>query len=137
MSRDGVFTSRRRTGEGLAHISHHGSGRAGLQPRRYKAFLIIPLPRAPRSPSADGLRGHGPKEGGDREFGGLKPRPSGGPLRASKRGEKCGLVGERRLHAARSSVGWRRAKLCARQISNAWSQSFALRQPGQLTARTP
>jgi len=26
--------------------STQGSGRAGLQPRRYKAFLIIPVPRA-------------------------------------------------------------------------------------------
>jgi hypothetical protein len=35
----------------LACISHHGSGRAGLQPRRYKAFLITPVSRAPRSPA--------------------------------------------------------------------------------------
>jgi hypothetical protein len=41
----------------LARISHHGSGRAGLQPRRYKAFLIIPVSRAPRSPAPAGLRG--------------------------------------------------------------------------------
>jgi hypothetical protein len=77
---------------GLARISRHGSGRAGLQPRRYKAFLIIPLSRAPRSPSADGLRGARDQQRvGAAISAGLKPRPSGSPLRASKRGEKSAL----------------------------------------------
>jgi hypothetical protein len=77
----------------IARISHHGSGRAGLQPRRYKAFLIIPVSRAPRSPSADGLRGaRDQQRAGAAISAGLKPHPSGSPLRASKRGEKSGLV---------------------------------------------
>ena len=77
----------------LARISHHGSGRAGLQPRRYKAFLIIPVFPAPRSPSADGLRGaRDQQRAGAAISAGLKPRPSGSPLRASKRGEKSGLA---------------------------------------------
>jgi hypothetical protein len=76
----------------LARISHHRSGRAGLQPRRYKAFLIVPVSRAPRSPSADGLRGaRDQQRAGAAISAGLKPRPSGSPLRASKRGEKSGL----------------------------------------------
>ena len=77
----------------LARISHHGSGRAGLQPRRYKAFLIIPLSRAPRSPAPAGLRGaRDQQRAGAAISAGLKPRPSGSPLRASKRGEKPCLV---------------------------------------------
>ena len=61
----------------LARISHHGSGRAGLQPRRYKAFLIVPLPRAPRSPAGAGLRGaRGQRRAGTASSAGLKPRPS-------------------------------------------------------------
>jgi hypothetical protein len=77
----------------LARISHHGSGRAGLQPRRYKAFLIVPVSRAPRSPSADGLRGaRDQQRAGVAISAGLKPRPSRSPLRASKRGEKSGLA---------------------------------------------
>jgi hypothetical protein len=68
----------------LTRISRHGSGRAGLQPRRYKPFLIIPVPRAPRSPSADGLRGaRDQQRAGAAISAGLKPRPSGSPLRAS------------------------------------------------------
>ena len=51
-----------------ACISHHGSGRAALQPRRYKAFLIIPVSRAPRSPSADGLRGAQDQQRGEPRF---------------------------------------------------------------------
>jgi len=76
----------------LARTSQHGSGRAGLQPRRYKAFLIIPVSRAPRSPSADGLRGaRDQQRAGAAIPAGLKPRPSGSPRRASKRGEKSGI----------------------------------------------
>src|SRR5271157_1477293 len=76
----------------ITRISHHGSGRAGLQPRRYKALMIIPLSRAPRSPAPAGLRGaRDQQRAGAAISAGLKPRPSGGPLRASKRGEKYGL----------------------------------------------
>jgi hypothetical protein len=75
----------------LARISHHGSGRAGLQPRRYKAFLIIPGSRAPRSPAVAGLRGaRDIQRVGASISAGLKPRPSGSPVRAPKRGEKSG-----------------------------------------------
>jgi hypothetical protein len=76
----------------LARISHHGSGRAGLQPRLYKAFLIIPASRTPRSPAPAGLRGvRDQQRAGAAIPAGLKPRPSGSLLRASKRGEKSGL----------------------------------------------
>jgi len=60
-----------------AWISQHRSGRAGLQPRRYKAFLIIPVSRAPRSPDASGLRGARDEERVRAAISaGLKPRPS-------------------------------------------------------------
>jgi hypothetical protein len=76
----------------LGRTSHHGSGRAGLQPRRYKAFLIIPPCRAPRSPAPAGLRGaRDQQRAGAAISAGLKPRPSGSTLGASKRGEKSGL----------------------------------------------
>ena len=75
-----------------ARISHHESGRAGLQPRRYKAFLIIAVSLAPRSPAPAGLRGaRDQQKAGAAISAGLKPRPSGSPLRASKRAEKSGL----------------------------------------------
>ena len=49
-----------------------------VQPRRYKAFLIIPVSRAPRSPSADGQRGaRDQQRAGAAIPAGLKPRPSG------------------------------------------------------------
>jgi len=64
----------------LARISRHGSGRAGLQPRRYKAFLIILVSRAPRSPALAGLRGaRDQQRAGAAIPAGLKPRPSGSP----------------------------------------------------------
>ena len=76
----------------LARISHDGSGRAGLQTRRYKAFQIIPVSHAPRSPAPAGLRGApDQRRAGAAIPAGLKPRPSGSPLPASKRGEKSGL----------------------------------------------
>ena len=79
----------------LARISHHGSGRAGLQPRRHKAFLIIAVSRAPRSPAGAGLRGARDQQRGRAAISaGLKPRPFGSPLRASKRGDKSGLTGQ-------------------------------------------
>ena len=62
----------------LAGISRHGSGRAGLQPRRKKDFLIIPVCRAPRSPDASGLRGgQDEQRTAAANSAGLKPRPSG------------------------------------------------------------
>ena len=78
---------------GLAGISHHGCGRAGLQPRRYEAFLIISVSRAPRSPAGAGLRGAREQQrGGGVISAGLKPRPSGRPLSASKHCEKSRLA---------------------------------------------
>ncbi|MGA9057408.1 MAG: hypothetical protein WB763_12960, partial [Terriglobia bacterium] len=66
-----------------ARISHHGSGRAGLQPRRYKAFLIIPVSRAPRSPSADGQRGaRDQQRAGAAIPAGLKPPPFRQPTKS-------------------------------------------------------
>jgi hypothetical protein len=59
----------------LARICHHGSGRAGLQPRRYEAFLIIAVSRAPRSLRPQAARGTGPTEGGSRDFGGAEAPP--------------------------------------------------------------
>jgi hypothetical protein len=56
----------RQESENLSRISHRGSGRAGPA-------------------------GAGPTEGGAAISAGLKPRPSGSPLRASKHGEKSGL----------------------------------------------
>jgi hypothetical protein len=50
----------------LARISHHGFGRAGLQPRRYKAFVIILVSRALQSPRR--LRGTRRTEGGEPRF---------------------------------------------------------------------
>jgi hypothetical protein len=67
----------------LRRISHQGSGRAGLQPRRYKAFLINPVPRAPRSPASAGLRGARDQlraEG--RAFGGAEAPPFRQPLQS-------------------------------------------------------
>ena len=54
----------------LARTSQHGSGRAGLQPRRYKAFLIIPVSRAPRSPRrpAASCAGRGTNRGREPPF---------------------------------------------------------------------
>ena len=68
--------------EGLAWISHHGSGRAGLQPRRYKAFLIIPVSRAPRSLQPQAARGTGPTEGGSHDSGGAEAPPFRQPTKS-------------------------------------------------------
>ena len=53
------------------------AGRAGLQPRRLRAFLIIPVSRAPRSLRLQAARGagHGNNQKGPLTAG-LKPRPS-------------------------------------------------------------
>ena len=75
----------------LARISHHerilgrAPGRAGLQPRRYRAILIISESRAPRSLRRQAARGAGPTEGGGRGFGGAEAPPF------RIRGEKSGL----------------------------------------------
>ena len=42
---------------GIAGISHQGVGRAGLQPRRNRTFLVIPASRAPSRSSARVARG--------------------------------------------------------------------------------
>ena len=56
----------------LARIFHHAVGRAGLQPRRYRAILIISESRAPRSLRPQAARGAGRTEGGRRGFGGAE-----------------------------------------------------------------
>ena len=61
----------------LARTSQHGSGRAGLQPRRYKAFLIIPVSRA-----CGTARGAGPTEGWSRDFGGAEAPPFRQPAKS-------------------------------------------------------
>ncbi len=68
---------------------HHGIGRAGLQPRRYKAFLIIPVLRAPRSLRLQAARGAERTEGRSRDFGGAEAPPFRQPPKPSQRGEKC------------------------------------------------
>ena len=55
--------------------STHASGRAGLQPRRYKAFLIIPVSRASRSLRPQAARDTGSTEGDSRNFGGTEAPP--------------------------------------------------------------
>jgi hypothetical protein len=65
-------TSRKKA---LTRISHQGSGRAGLQPRRYKAFLIIPASRVPSSLQPQAARDTGPTESGSRDFGGAEAPP--------------------------------------------------------------
>jgi hypothetical protein len=68
----------------VARISHHGSGRAGLQPRRYRAFLIIAVSRAPRSPRrpAASCAGHGTNRGGSRDSGGAEAPPFRQPTKS-------------------------------------------------------
>ena len=60
---------------GLVWASHHGIGGAGLQPRRYKTFQIIPVFRTPRSLRPQAARGAEPTEGGSRDFGGAEAPP--------------------------------------------------------------
>jgi hypothetical protein len=76
------------------HTSPHFSQqvwKGGLQPRRYKAFVTIPVSRAPRTLRRQAARGTGPTGGGSGDFGGAEAPPFRQPLRASKRGEKFGL----------------------------------------------
>ena len=76
------------------HTSPHFSQqvwKGGLQPRRYKAFVTIPVSRAPRTLRRQAARGTGPTGGGSGDFGGAEAPPFRQPLRASKRGEKSGL----------------------------------------------
>jgi cbb3-type cytochrome oxidase cytochrome c subunit len=61
----------------LIRISDDGFGRAGLQPRQYRPFLIIPVSRSLRSLRPQAAQGAGQKsESGDAVSAGLKPRPS-------------------------------------------------------------
>ena len=75
----------------LARISHHDFGRAGLQPRRWRAFLIIPVSRAPRSLRLQAARGAGRTKGWSRDFGGAEAPPFRQSPRAFQPGEKTGL----------------------------------------------
>ena len=78
----------RNSGAGLARISHHDFGRAGLQPRRCSALMIIRMSRAPRSLRPQAARGARQKSVGTAISAELKPRPSSGNLNVFKRGEK-------------------------------------------------
>ena len=59
----------------LARISHHGLGRAGLQPRRYRPITIVSESRAPHSLQPQAVGGAGRTRGGSRDFGGAEAPP--------------------------------------------------------------